>query len=70
LEGYLLGAKSGGSYADAAHDLAMTEAAVRMAVMRLRRRSREFLREMISETVPKPGEIDDKFQFLICVLPR
>lgn len=70
LEGYLVGEKSGGSYAVAAQDLHMSEAAVKMAVMRMRGRCRELLREIISETVSTPAEVDDEFQALLSVLRR
>ena len=42
----------------------MTEAAVKMAVMRLRERLRATLRAEIAETVATPGDVDDEIRHL------
>jgi RNA polymerase sigma-70 factor (ECF subfamily) len=68
LEGFLVGEKSGGTYADAAVDLGLSEAAVKMAVSRLRQRCRELLREEIAQTVPTPAEVDEEYRMLIAAL--
>ena len=56
------------SQADTAHELGMTENAVKQALHRLRVRYRELLREEIAHTVMVPGEIEDELRHLIAVL--
>jgi len=51
-------------YAEIARELKMTEAAVKMAVQRLRRRYRELLREEIARTVASPDEIEAEIRHL------
>ena len=45
----------------------MTEAAVKKAVSRLRKRYREVLREEIGQTVTEPDEIDDEIRNLFVI---
>jgi RNA polymerase sigma-70 factor (ECF subfamily) len=52
------------SYAEIAARLGLTEAAVKMAVQRLRARYRTLLREEIGKTVASPEEIDDEVRHL------
>ena len=67
LKGSLTGAAEAG-YAEIGDGLAMTEAAVKVAAHRLRRRYRELLREEIAQTVASPEEIDDEIRYLLsCV---
>jgi len=56
------------SPADAAHELGMTENAVKEAVHRLRRRYRQLLREEIAQTVTVPSDMEDELRHLIAVL--
>ena len=56
------------SQADTAHELGMTENAVKQAFHRLRQRYRELLREEIAHTVMLPGDIEDELRHLIAVL--
>jgi RNA polymerase sigma-70 factor (ECF subfamily) len=51
-------------YADIAARLNLTEAAVKMAVQRLRARYREILRREIGDTVASPDEIEDEIRHL------
>jgi DNA-directed RNA polymerase specialized sigma24 family protein len=51
-------------YAEIAVRLKLTEAAVKMAVHRLRVRYREILRREIAQTVSAPGEIDEEIRHL------
>jgi RNA polymerase sigma factor (sigma-70 family) len=53
-----------GSYGELAVELDLTEGAIKMAVMRMRRRYGELLRAEIAETVSTPGEIDDEVRGL------
>lgn len=52
------------SYAEIAVQLNLTEAAVKMAVQRLRARYREILREQIADTVSSPEEIEEEIRHL------
>ncbi len=56
------------SYTDIARDLVMTEAAVRMAAMRLRRRFGELLRSHVLKTVGDPAEVEDELRYLLSCL--
>jgi len=52
------------AYAEIAARLKLTEAAVKMAVQRLRARYREILREQIAETVSSAEEVEDELGHL------
>jgi RNA polymerase sigma factor (sigma-70 family) len=52
------------SYAEIARTHGLTEAAIKMAVMRLRARLRETLRTEIAETVAAPQDVDDEIRHL------
>jgi RNA polymerase sigma factor (sigma-70 family) len=54
--------------ADTAHELGMTESAVRQASYRLRQRYRQVLRDEIAHTVMAAGDIDDELRHLVAVL--
>src|SRR5262249_8821628 len=54
--------------ADTAHELGMTESAVRQASYRLRQRYRQLLREEIAHTVLAAGDIEDELRHLIAAL--
>jgi RNA polymerase sigma factor (sigma-70 family) len=56
------------SQANIAHELGMTENAVKQALHRLRVRYRELLREEIAHTVMVPEDIEDELRHLIVVL--
>ena len=56
------------SYSALAHRLNTTEAALKMAASRLRRRCREVLRRQVSETVSHPEDIEDELRYIISVL--
>ncbi len=51
-------------YAQIAREMDSTEAAIKMAVQRLRARYRELLRAEIAETVASPAEVEDEIRFL------
>lgn len=68
VEGLLSGEKGEASYAQIAAELNMGEGAIKMAVLRLRRRYGELIREEIAQTVTTPEEADEELQFLFCVL--
>jgi len=56
------------SQANTAHELGMTESALRQAFYRMRQRYRELLRETIAQTVMVPGDIEDELHHLVAVL--
>uniref|UniRef100_A0A7C2NYL9 Sigma-70 family RNA polymerase sigma factor n=1 Tax=Schlesneria paludicola TaxID=360056 RepID=A0A7C2NYL9_9PLAN len=68
LQVYLTGELAAPPYADVARNLDQTEAAVKMAVSRLRQRFRDRLRSEIAHTVATDSEIDDEIQHLIAAL--
>jgi RNA polymerase sigma-70 factor (ECF subfamily) len=64
LEHVLVGGEGAG-YGQIAERLGMTEAAVKVAGHRLRRRYRELLREEIGQTVSEPGLVDEEIRQLL-----
>lgn len=68
LQSFLHGDKTHGTYADAAVRLGSSEGAVKMAVLRLRRRYRTVFREVIAQTVESPADVDAEFSYLISVI--
>jgi len=70
IRGFLTMDDDAGSQAEAAHDLDMTIAAVKVAVHRLRKRYRNALREHVSATVASPDEIEDERRYLLKTLAR
>ena len=54
--------RGGVAYGELAAKLGMTEASVKMAVLRLRQRYREVLRAEIAETVAGPSEVEDELR--------
>ena len=70
LEPCLIGRHESQPYAALAEKLGITEAAVKMAVSRLRARYREVLKEEISQTVASAVEVDDEVRHLFRVLAR
>jgi RNA polymerase sigma-70 factor (ECF subfamily) len=64
----LTGERSSASYAELAVRLDTTEAAVKMAVQRLRRRFAELVREELAQTVSSPDEVEEELRHLFAVL--
>jgi RNA polymerase sigma-70 factor (ECF subfamily) len=64
LEPCLAGDEAAGRYADIAAELGLTEAAVKMAMHRLRARYRVLLREEIARTVAAPDDVETELQDL------
>lgn len=60
----LAGDRSGRSYAAIAADLGLSDAAVKMAVVRLRRRFRDCLRESVAATVSTHVELEEELASL------
>jgi RNA polymerase sigma-70 factor (ECF subfamily) len=56
------------SYAQLGAEIGMTEAAIKSALHRLRRRHREILREEIANTVTRPEDVDEEIRYLITLL--
>jgi RNA polymerase sigma-70 factor (ECF subfamily) len=69
LQPYLSG-DGGLSYAQMAAGLGLTESAVKMAVLRMRRRFGELLRAEVALTVSAPEEIDEEIRDLFAAVSR
>ncbi len=71
LEGFLTGDAETAPYAVVSEQLDMSEAAVKVAVHRLRKRYGALLRDEIRQTVSDPDEVDDEIRALFqAVAPR
>jgi RNA polymerase sigma-70 factor (ECF subfamily) len=68
LKHFLTGDKNQMSYRQTASQLGMTEAAVKVAAHRLRRRYRQLLREEIAKTLADAESIEDEIRELFAVL--
>jgi RNA polymerase sigma-70 factor (ECF subfamily) len=68
LANLLTGAAPTQPYVELAARLGMTEAAVKMAVHRLRKQFGEVLRVEVAQTVLTPGEIEQELRYLLGVL--
>ena len=68
LKIFLTGEKRAASYAELATKLGITEAALKMAVSRMRHRYGELLRAEIANTVASPKEIDEELRALFAAL--
>jgi DNA-directed RNA polymerase specialized sigma24 family protein len=68
LKTCLTGERAAAHYAEVARDLGMTEAAIKMAAHRLRKRYQEALREEIARTVDDPSEVDEEIHDLFAAL--
>ena len=64
LQEFLTADGGEGTYADAARDMGMTEAAVKVAVHRLRKRYRDDLRRRVAETVASDADVEDEIRYL------
>ena len=68
LRQYLTSGRQQTPYRETAATLGMTESGIRSAVLRLRRRLGQLLREEIAATVADPADIDDEVRHLLKVL--
>jgi len=68
LKLFLTGDQDRGAYARAADELDISEAAVKVAVHRLRKRYRETLRAEIRDTVETDSQVDDEIRYLMTLL--
>ena len=68
IKNFLTGDKPAGGYAELAVKLQTSEAALKMAVSRMRQRYRELLREEIAMTVNGPEEVDEELRALFAAL--
>jgi RNA polymerase sigma-70 factor (ECF subfamily) len=64
----LLMPEAGESQRTIAEKLGMSEGALKMAMLRLRRRYRDILKAEIAETVGHPAEINDEVRYLLAAL--
>jgi len=70
IEGCLPGASNQADSREAGAELEMSEAAIRMAALRLRRRYGQLLRSEIAATVSSADEIDEEIRYLIEIMGR
>jgi len=70
LQDYQPREPGGQSYAQLGEEFAMTEAAVKSAVQRMRHRHRELLREEVAQTVTRPEEIEEELRHFRALLGR
>jgi RNA polymerase sigma-70 factor (ECF subfamily) len=68
LKPALTGERGAATYAELAGRLGTTEAALKMTVLRLRRRFGAVLREEVAQTVVDPAEVDDELRHMLKVL--
>ena len=68
LQPFLLAEGGEGTYAEAGRRLGMSEGAVKMALLRLRQRSRELFRAEIAATVATEQDVEDEVRHLFAVL--
>jgi RNA polymerase sigma factor (sigma-70 family) len=68
LRAFLTGDPPGLSYSELACELGISEGALKVAVHRLRRRFRDFVREEIAETVAGPEEIEEEMRYLLAAV--
>jgi RNA polymerase sigma-70 factor (ECF subfamily) len=68
LQQYLPGQHSNRPYAEVAATVGKSEAAIKMAVSRLRQEYGRILRQEISRTVNSPTEVDEELRYLMEVL--
>ena len=68
LQDYQPHEAGGKTYADVGKEMGLSEAAVKSAVQRMRRRYRELLREEVAHTVARPEEIDEELRHLRALL--
>ncbi len=68
LKAVLMGERPTLTYAEMARKLGTTEAALKVALQRLRQRYAELLRVQIAQTVPGPEEVNDELRHLYAVL--
>lgn len=68
LRPYLTGEAEVGPYAEAADTLGISEAAVKMAVHRMRRRFGTILRQEVAETVASPADAEREIRHLFAAL--
>ena len=68
LKPCLLGSDPAVPYVELAVRLGLTEAAVKVAVHRLRKRFRDAVHAEIADTLADPGQVDEELQHLVAVL--
>ncbi len=68
LQAWLVGNATGQTYLDAASRLQWSEAAVKVAIHRLRKQFREAIRREIAETLPLDADINEELRYLVEIL--
>ena len=68
LRVFLPGTTGDATYRECGEALSLSEAAVKMAVHRMRKRYRHVLRKRIADTLADPGSVDEEIRYLLDVL--
>jgi RNA polymerase sigma-70 factor (ECF subfamily) len=68
VHGHLTGDGDTASYREIGERFGMTEAAIKVAMYRMRRRFRDLLRMVVAATVEDERDVDDELRFLMSVL--
>jgi RNA polymerase sigma factor (sigma-70 family) len=68
LTEFRLDAQGQRAYGEVAVQLGQSESAVKSAILRLRRRHRQLVREEIAQTVADPSDVDDEIRYLLRIL--
>jgi len=68
LAGFVFGGGSDRSYRDVAAESGISEAAIAMAVRRLRQRLGDLMRQEIADTVGDPRDVDEEIRHLLTVV--
>lgn len=68
LKPFLVGDGPGADYAEAARDLVIPEATVRVAVHRLRKRFGAVLREEVGRTVADPADVEPEIRWMLGIV--
>lgn len=70
LQEFITGEKGPVSYADAAANLGMSLSAVKSAILRMRRRYHELVREEVGHTVSSLDDVEDELRYLLQIFSR
>jgi DNA-directed RNA polymerase specialized sigma24 family protein len=70
LEPVLFADMSAPAYAQIGRELGMTEAAVKMAALRIRQRLRQLIRDEVLQTVASEGDLEDELRYLLQLFAR
>ena len=68
LEAYLPRGLPAAPYSSLATQLGLSEHAIKMSVVRMRRRFREILREILAATLSRPEDVEEELRYVFSTL--